>query len=402
MATPWQCRSPRQRWDSAMRERRAPSPTRISAVLPSTAPSTAPQEYILNASGCSPRGCSGSFVATLGSREVRPTLEQSLSSGGSASRTCASVMPGWGGVFDLQCYYGAVVGDGSGCAPGTCDAGQMATVVVGGTVAEVAILAAMQSFANLTQSCSSVDASYEGQFSITCEASVLLTDTSACLPIAVAGATTQARKVVRSAVAFALPELNATLSEMQAQMETTASKRAYALTLAATLGASDQDIAVLSILVYDATARRRLDSRFLAAVNKMEVSVNFQVTTKTDQASEVESLVSKVASLGDTNSAEQQTFASALGTNLEAAAKANPESLALLSLTAKAVISDGVQVRHTETPQVSTTYVSVEEPNKDSGSVIVSVFAAVFGILAACLCPLCIYWAVKNWQPATA
>eukprot|EP00913_Durusdinium_trenchii_P017380 g16340.t1 len=353
-------------------------------------------DYTLDASGCGPRGSAGhgvagaansgrmrqghrveeaskviegcplgsSYLAQLGSREISTTLEEALVSEESTSRTCASVLPGWTGTFGVRCSYGKITGDGSGCAPGSCASGDIATIVIGGTAMQTTISSNMASFDSVTRNCSTVDTAYEGEFSLTCEAAVLFGNTSGCNPKPVAGSTVEARQVVESAVAFTLPAVSATVEEMQAVMDSDASKRAYEMTLSDSLEVPLEDVTVFSIQVYDANAARRLQE-----VNKtnLQVNVNFQLRTKgtaANQDAQVNSLKTKIENLGSSGSSEQQVFQESLAKNLEEAAKVDPENLALLDSTAQAVKTEGVTVKHVETPRVSVSYelVPVEEP----------------------------------------
>ncbi|CAK9063861.1 unnamed protein product [Durusdinium trenchii] len=295
-------------------------------------------DYTLDASGCGPRGCplGSSYLAQLGSREISTTLEEALVSEESTSRTCASVLPGWTGTFGVRCSYGKITGDGSGCAPGSCASGDIATIVIGGTAMQTTISSNMASFDSVTRNCSTVDTAYEGEFSLTCEAAVLFGNTSGCNPKPVAGSTVEARQVVESAVAFTLPAVSATVEEMQAVMDSDASKRAYEMTLSDSLEVPLEDVTVFSIQVYDANAARRLQE-----VNKtnLQVNVNFQLRTKgtaANQDAQVNSLKTKIENLGSSGSSEQQVFQESLAKNLEEAAKVDPENLALLDSTAQA------------------------------------------------------------------
>ncbi|CAK9106432.1 unnamed protein product [Durusdinium trenchii] len=169
-------------------------------------------------------------------------------------------------------------------------------------------------FDSVTRNCSTVDTAYEGEFS----------------------QSLRARQVVESAVAFTLPAVSATVEEMQAVMDSDASKRAYEMTLSDSLEVPLEDVTVFSIQVYDANAARRLQE-----VNKtnLQVNVNFQLRTKgtaANQDAQVNSLKTKIENLGSSGSSEQQVFQESLAKNLEEAAKVDPENLALLDSTAQA------------------------------------------------------------------
>ncbi|CAL1150610.1 unnamed protein product [Cladocopium goreaui] len=150
--------------------------------------------------------------------------------------------------------------------------GLSATVVVGATAADISITSQMNSFTTETRDCAEIDSTYEGSYSLACEAQSLSSNTTGCSPVPVAGTTVEARQVVESAVAFNLPAVEATVDEMQAVMELPATKRAYELTLSESLGVPPeenprspsslvlpgseallQDVTVFSIQVYDST-----------------------------------------------------------------------------------------------------------------------------------------------------
>ena len=365
-------------------------------------------DYTLDASGCGPRGCvtGASYLATLGSREISRTLEAKLASEESSSRSCASVLPGWMGTFNVRCSYGALTGDASGCSPAACSAGLSATIVVGTTAADTSITAEMASSSTETRNCEDIDSTYEGTYSLICEAAALSSNTTACTPKPVEGTTIEARQVVESAVAFNLPEVTATVEEMQAQMELPATKRAYELTLAETLEIPSEDVTVFSIQVYDpTTAARRLQT--VTQKTSLAVNVNFQLRTKgstdTAQATQVTGLKTKIASLGTSGSTVQWAFASALGTNLEEAAKVDPDGMALLRLTAQAVQTEGVVVKHVETPRISVTYVAIEVIPDEEGNpmLVINIIAALMGIAAAGACAVLVIWQVRKRQVLT-
>eukprot|EP00435_Cladocopium_sp_Y103_P066458 s404_g28.t1 len=317
-------------------------------------------------------------AALLALTTSRSWEEAALASGESTTRTCASVVPGWTGTFTVRCSYAALTGDGSGCAPGICSAGLKATVVVGTTASEISITSQMNSFATESRDCAEIDSTYQGSYSLTCEAQSLSSNTTSCSPLPVAGTTVEARQVVESAVAFNLPEVEATVDEMQAVMELPATKRAYELTLSETLEVPSEDVTVFSIQVYDSTAARRLQTRRLQTKTSLAVNVNFQLRTKGSTSTTQEPkptavmntvtcpvmiasdekvdglqqnlvrLKSKIANLGSSGSTEQQAFATALGTNLEEASQVDPSGMALLKATAQAVQTEGVVVKHVE------------------------------------------------------
>lgn len=318
------------------------------------------------------------------------------------------MVPGWTGTFTVRCSYSALTGDGSGCAPGICSAGLSATVVVGATAADISITSQMNSFTTETRDCAEIDSTYEGSYSLACEAQSLSSNTTGCSPVPVAGTTVEARQVVESAVAFNLPAVEATVDEMQAVMELPATKRAYELTLSESLGVPPEDVTVFSIQVYDSTAARRLQtSRRLQTKTSLAVNVNFQLRTKgstsTPQDTQVAGLKSKIANLGSSGSTEQLAFASALGTNLEEASQVDPQGMALLKATAQAVQTEGVVVKHVETPRVSVTYVAVENVDTEEGNpmVVINVIAAVVGIMAAGACAARVIWQIRKRQVLT-
>ncbi|CAJ1408257.1 unnamed protein product [Effrenium voratum] len=238
-------------------------------------------------SACTARGCGGGSMKTpMGSREITVTVDQSLPHGGNTSRSCASIMGGWTGTFYTECNFTELVPDSAGCAPGICTAGQVATVVVGTTISSTAIASDMQSFEAMSKNCSEFDGGYEGALSISCEATVLFTDATSCSPVVQQGQVAQAVKVVESAVAFALPVIQgASQAELQAAMDTPSTKRAYALTLAASLGVQNvEDVIVLAIQVLEAVAAgRRLSDSARRLAGNFEVNVNFQLRTNSDQ-----------------------------------------------------------------------------------------------------------------------
>lgn len=258
----------------------------------------------------------------------------------------------------------------------------------------------MASSDTVIRNCSTVDAAYEGELSILCEAAVLLANTTGCIPIPQEGTVTQAVNVVQSAVAFSLPEVDgATQESLQAVMDTAATRRAYALTLMESLGLEDEEaITILAILVYAAdSAGRRLQ-----VGQSFDVSVNFQLQTSTTQDEELSGITGKIENLGSDGSTEQQTFVSALGSNLEEAAKVDPVSLQLLTTAAEAVKTEGITVKYTEEPRVSVAFVaaadtSTEEP--DGTNVVLNALAAIFGVLAAACCATAVIWQIRRSKP---
>ena len=359
--------------------------------------------YTMDASGCAPKDCAaGSMKTPMGSREITLTVAQSLPHNGSSTRLCESVMYGWTGTFTTGCNFTILNPDSSGCSPASCASGQAVTVVVGSTVTETTITEQLQSFGSTTLDCATFDQSYAGDISITCEAGVLLTDVSACTPVVQEGQVQQAVQVVESAVAFALPVIQgATQEDLQAAMDSPSTKRAYAATLAASLGVANQeDIIILFIQVLESVAAtstgRRLNANF-------EVNVNFQLRTNSDQGDVAASFAGKIEKLGDSTSSEQQVFATALGTNLQAAAAEDP-SAALLQEAAEAVKESGIQVKHTETPRVAVNYVAVEDPNITAGEVdalenqdtTALIVALLAGALGAFIAGLCCAWKVTR------
>ncbi|CAK9101315.1 Uncharacterized protein SCF082_LOCUS47381, partial [Durusdinium trenchii] len=315
--------------------------------------------YTLDASGCSVGDCQpGNMKTPMGSREITLSVDQSMPHASSSTRSCASVMFGWVGSFQTGCNFTQLVPDSSGCTPASCAAGQAVTVVVGSTVSETAIPSQLQGFESTMMNCSTFDSTYQGQLSIRCEAAVLLTDVTGCSPVVQEGQVQQAVKVVESAVAFALPTIQgASQEDLQAAMDTPSTKRAYAATLAASLGlANQEDIIILFIQVLESvaeTAARRLQS------GNFEVNVNFQLRTSSEQEDVATGFAEKIAKLGDAGSSEQQVFAETLGANLEVAAQEDPAA-AVLQEAAQAVKENGVQVKHTETPRIAVNYIAVQ------------------------------------------
>ena len=101
--------------------------------------------------------------------------------------------------------------------------------------------------------------------------------------------------MLQSAVAFQLPEVEATVDEMQAAMDTVAVKRAYELTLAESFAVDNEDVTVFSVQVYDPTAGRRLQAvgdstcrgtERIEAKTRLSVNVNFQLRTKGSQVAQ--------------------------------------------------------------------------------------------------------------------
>ena len=92
----------------------------------------------------------------------------------------------------------------------------------------------------------------------------------------------EARQVLQSAVAFQLPEVEATVEEMQAAMDTVAVKRAYEITLAQSFLVDNEDVTVFGVQVYDPPAARRLQ----AGKTRLSVNVNFQLRTKGSQVAQ--------------------------------------------------------------------------------------------------------------------
>eukprot|EP00439_Symbiodinium_sp_Y106_P045174 s775_g5.t1 len=95
----------------------------------------------------------------------------------------------------------------------------------------------------------------------------------------------------------------------------------------------------------------------------------------------------------------QQTFVSALGNNLEEAAKVDPVSLQLLTTAAEAVKTEGITVKYTEEPRVSLAFVaaadtSTEEPG--GNNVVLNALAAIFGVLAAACCAVAVIWQIRR------
>jgi len=213
--------------------------------------------YTLDASACAPKDCAaGDMKTPMGSREITLTVDQSLPHAGSSTRSCASVMYGWAGTFTTGCNFTTLLPDSSGCSPASCAQGQGVTVVVGSTVAQTTIPQQLESYASTKMDCASFDVGFAGNISIRCEAAVLLTDVSGCSPVVQEGQVQQAVQVVESAVAFALPTIQgATQAELQAAMESPSTKRAYAATLAASLGvANEEDVIILFIQVLESVA----------------------------------------------------------------------------------------------------------------------------------------------------
>lgn len=181
-------------------------------------------------------------------------------------------------------------------------------------------------------------------------------------------------------------------------MESPSTKRAYAATLAASLGvANEEDVIILFIQVLESVAAdgRRLSDRRLAG--SFEVNVNFQLRTNSDEDDVAAGFASKIQSLGDSSSSEQQIFATTLGANLQAAAAEDP-STSLLQEAAQAVQDTGIQVKHTETPRVAVNYVAVEDTNvtatgqvdaltnDDTTALLVALIAGCIGAFMAGLC----------------
>lgn len=356
--------------------------------------------YTLDASACAPKDCAaGDMKTPMGSREITLTVDQSLPHAGSSTRSCASVMYGWAGTFTTGCNFTTLLPDSSGCSPASCAQGQGVTVVVGSTVAQTTIPQQLESYASTKMDCASFDVGFAGNISIRCEAAVLLTDVSGCSPVVQEGQVQQAVQVVESAVAFALPTIQgATQAELEAAMESPSTKRAYAATLAASLGvANEEDVIILFIQVLESVAAdgRRLSDRRLAG--SFEVNVNFQLRTNSDEDDVAAGFASKIQSLGDSSSSEQQIFATTLGANLQAAAAEDP-STSLLQEAAQAVQDTGIQVKHTETPRVAVNYVAVEDTNvtatgqvdaltnDDTTALLVALIAGCIGAFMAGLC----------------
>jgi len=138
-----------------------------------------------------------------------------------------------------------------------------------------------------------------------------------------------------------------------------------------------------------------LSDRRLAG--SFEVNVNFQLRTNSDEDDVAAGFASKIQSLGDSSSSEQQIFATTLGANLQAAAAEDP-STSLLQEAAQAVQDTGIQVKHTETPRVAVNYVAVEDTNvtatgqvdaltnDDTTALLVALIAGCIGAFMAGLC----------------
>ncbi|CAE7403459.1 unnamed protein product, partial [Symbiodinium sp. CCMP2456] len=100
--------------------------------------------YTADATSCGPGGCPASAISVqMGTRAVSISTDESMDSGASTTRPCSTVMAGWTGDFRVQCSYTQLFSDASGCRPGVCTAGQVATVVLGTSVVEVEMASAM-------------------------------------------------------------------------------------------------------------------------------------------------------------------------------------------------------------------------------------------------------------------
>lgn len=266
-------------------------------------------------------------------------------------------MGGFSGDFTATCSFGTVSSNSSGCSPAGCTSGGVVIVVVGSESSVSNVTQDMQSSESYGMNCSDFSSSYTGFISVTCEAGVIKADATTCTPVVVAGTVTQEVTVVESAVAFALPAMEGvSKDELQAAMDTPATKQAYAKTLQSSLGVENlEDIIILLIQVLESVS----GGRRLQSGGAFEVNVEFQLRTMEADANATVGLTDKIEKLGDPTSSEQQAFASSLGPNLQEAAAADP-SAAALTQAAQAVEDNGVQVKYTKKPAVSVSVVVVE------------------------------------------
>jgi hypothetical protein len=244
--------------------------------------------------------------------------------------------------------------------------------------------------------CSELGSIYSGKVRLNCSNGALISDVSGCKTDS--NAQTDTVEMISHGLALAIPITTGTnLSAVQEAMNHPAAYDAFADSISTALGLLLDDITILSV---DVLQSRRLSivarPRELAGTSA-SVAVSYQVRSDAAKAAGLNaaSLKTRMTGLGDSKTAENKKFTSALGPNLKAASSKMPAGggASTLSSVAQQVETRGVVVTRSETPRTFSVQVvsapagaaAVETEDATLRSVL-TIVAVVLGILAALGC----------------
>jgi hypothetical protein len=351
----------------------------------------------LNTAACM-RSCmpGDQYSVTIGSTTQSLTLDARINSSGSDSIPCNRIGTDWLGSISLGCSQGTISADSQAClAP--CAVDQQLTVSLGSSVTIALPTTLLSGESILAANCSSFGSIYSGQVNVTCSQGLATGDVTTC--VADSSAVTNTIQMIQQAISLSIPVADGTdLDELNEAMNTPEARTAMQSTISGTLGLQPDDIEILAITVIQ-TRRLEATGRRLNTASA-SVAVNYQVRADAGTAAGVDAdaLTSRMTSLADTSSAENQQFTSSFSDNLRAATTTmdSGSSADLLTSVANEVDARGIVIASAAPP----TTITVQVPPSVSGNVlpqdeededetlVLTVVAGVLGVGTAFLCAI--------------
>eukprot|EP00931_Biecheleriopsis_adriatica_P097950 TRINITY_DN7183_c0_g1_i1.p1 TRINITY_DN7183_c0_g1~~TRINITY_DN7183_c0_g1_i1.p1 ORF type:complete len:7010 (+),score=1122.12 TRINITY_DN7183_c0_g1_i1:2657-21031(+) len=130
---------------------------------------------------CSP-GCltTNSTTITVADSSISWSPASDMQSGTSDTTSCEPINSGYSGTIQIDCFFGVLSANPSGCSPKSCSLGDTLSVTLDGVTKTIALGKTMPSGVSGSASCTDVNDAWGNDFTLSCSLGVLSFDVSAC------------------------------------------------------------------------------------------------------------------------------------------------------------------------------------------------------------------------------